>query len=73
MPVSEIILMNVVFAAVVVAILALVMLIPARLDAQHPATHKERKRKIDGRRAAIGDQRAPGARGRPLWPIRDQN
>jgi uncharacterized membrane protein len=73
MSVSEIILMNVGIAAVLVAILALVMLIPARFDAQHRATGKKREKKTDSRRAALRDRHASGARGHPLWPIRDQN
>lgn len=72
MSVSEIILMNVGIAALLVAILALVMLVPARLDAQHRATGGARRKRPDGRRAAIHDQHAPDAERRGLRPIRDQ-
>jgi len=71
MSVSEIILMNVGIAAALVAILALVMLIPARLDAQHRATREQRK-SPDGRRAASHDQHAPSTDRRGLWPIPEQ-
>ncbi len=71
MPVSEIILLNVGIAAVLAAILALVMLLPARLDAQHRASEKGPRRKAVGRRAATHHQHAPGADRRGLRPVRD--
>lgn len=70
---SEIILMNVGIAAILVAILALVMLIPTRLTIQHPTTGGRRRKRADYRRAAVQGRRAPDAGRRGLRPIGDQN
>lgn len=69
---SEIILMNVGIAAILVAILALVMLVPARLDAQHRGVRGERRKKTEGRRAAIHAQHVPTPERLGRRPIHDQ-
>jgi hypothetical protein len=69
---SEIILMNVGIAALLAAILAFVMLIPARLNAQHEAIGRERRRKIESSRAATRQRHPQGVRGRGMRPIRDE-